>query len=189
MRNDFIHRCVTGLAAIAALAMISCAPEQSAHILPAEVVDLEAVEEWSDSNWKVKLPKGWIVEPVFGMRDASFRVIGTAGTEAEVSFSRLPIQGGTLAGNVNRWRVQAGLEPWAEDKVVSQLTPISISKHDAYRMEFTAADAAGQTIYGIIMEEGKERIFIKFSGPAPMMETQRNAWNYFVENLEVHHAH
>lgn len=189
MNGDLIDMKRTGLAVIAVLCLSSCAPEQKSQVLPEKVVGLEPVEEWSNSDWQMKLPAGWIVEPVFGMRDASFRVIGAAGSESEVSISRLPIKGGTLASNVNRWRVQAGLEPWEEGAVIEQLTPITISDHQAYRMEFPADNETGQTIYGVIMEEGEQRTFIKFSGPAGMMKQQLEAWNYFVENLEVRHAH
>ncbi|MEM6602218.1 MAG: hypothetical protein AAF649_12600 [Verrucomicrobiota bacterium] len=169
--------------------MVSCAPEHSSHIYPEDTVGLELAREWSDNHWQVKLPAGWIIEPVFGMRDASFRVIGPVGTEAEVSISRLPIQGGSLADNVNRWRVQAGLQPWEDDAVQSLMTPITITDRPAYRMEFVSPEADGQTIYGIIMEKDTKRTFIKFSGPPAMMKSQLDAWNFFVKNLEIRHAH
>jgi len=168
--------------------LVSCAPEPSSQVYSQEVVGLSSSADWSNSSWKVKLPDKWIAEPVFGMRDASFRVVGEQGMEAEVAISRLPIGGGTLASNVNRWRQQAGLESWDESKVVELLTPILISGNPAYRMEFQAPDANGQTIYGVIMETEAERIFIKFSGPANLMESQQEAWSYFVENLELRNA-
>ena len=167
----------------------SCAPEQTSEIYPKELVGLEPVREWSNSTWLIQLPENWIAEPVFGMRDASFRVVGANGNEADISISRLPIQGGTLASNVNRWRTQAGLESWKDDEVQSLLTPINISNQPAYRMEFPAAETDSQSIYGIIMETEAERIFIKFAGPAELMESQLEAWNYFVDNLEMRHAH
>lgn len=181
-------RWITLIPSAIVVLLFSCAPEPYSEIYPQEVVGLEIVREWSNDTWKAQLPENWIIEPVFGMRDASFRVIGPTGAEGDVSISRLPLQGGTLASNVNRWRTQAGLEAWEDSEVVSQLTPITITEHAAYRMEFKAPEANGKTIYGIIMEQEQERFFIKFTGPADMMELQLNAWDFFLENLEMRHA-
>ncbi|MEM6884180.1 MAG: hypothetical protein AAF571_04055 [Verrucomicrobiota bacterium] len=184
--SNYLAVCVV---VMVSLTLVSCAPESTSTVYPQDMTGIRPSDEWSDSNWQAKLPTGWVVEPVFGMREASFRVIGSAGDEAEVSISRLPIQGGTLASNVNRWRVQAGLEPWADEQVISKLTKISISDYDAFQMEFISPNPDGQSIYGVILEEGKDRVFIKFSGTSALMESQLEAWHFFVENLELYHEH
>lgn len=172
------------------LAVSACSPEQASQVYPQEVTGLTPMTTWSNGDWNAKvLPEGWIVEPVFGMRDASFRVLGAKGAEADVSISRLPLKGGTLASNVNRWRVQAGLEPWQEADVLNKLAKFTLSNHEAFRMTFLSGKKGSPTIYGIIMEEGEQRIFIKFSGPAELMDAQTESWNLFVANLEMTHAH
>ncbi len=185
MKNMFAVSSV----AFAITILSACAPEQTTRVYPQEVTGIAAESHWNNTDWNAQLPEGWHAEPVFGMRDASFRVISESGSEAEVAFSRLPMSGGSLASNVNRWRVQAGLEPWEEEGIVKKLKTISISNHDGYLMEFPAGQEGSPSIYGVIIEEAEQRIFIKFSGPAELVAAELNHWNQFIENLEMKHAH
>ena len=55
------------------------------------------------------LPSGWRKGPASSIRSASFVVVGSGGSMADVSLVILPGQAGGLLRFVNQWRAQLGL--------------------------------------------------------------------------------
>jgi len=140
------------------------------------------VERDYDGNvLKAVLPPGWVSEPVFGMREESFRVVGEEGLEGEVTVTRLPITGGSLADNVNRWRRQVSLAPLENS---SSLPEREVGGWLGVEVSLVPTDPEGNAINGMIFERADTRWFIKFTAPASLWKFQETSWNRFLDSIE-----
>jgi len=165
--------------------LISCKPEPSSAVYSRSITGLKTPANWSSPEWYMELPPSWVSEPVFGMRDASIRIFSTNGVEGELTISRLPLTGGTLASNINRWRKQAGLDLWPEADVIQNLKKVTISGKEGYSMVFESKSEGKPSINGAIIETEQERIFIKLTGPPALIKVQQQNWVWFLGNLEM----
>ena len=66
------------------------------------------------------MPAGWQEVPGGQFLVAKFNLTGDSGATAAVNVSSSPGEGGGLAGNVNRWRGQLGLEKLSDADVTAQ---------------------------------------------------------------------
>ncbi len=138
------------------------------------------------------LPPGWEEQSAGPMRVLSLRIPGDAGGEAgDLSVSRA---GGDVAGNVNRWRGQVGLEP-LEDEALAALPRQDLLGAPAVRVEGRGPYDAGmggggpKTGYALLglvsTAPGAERWFVKLVGPEALVEAQRAAFDTFVASLAL----
>lgn len=160
--------------------LMACGAEPQTRVLEtAKTLESARSEVWDGKVLTVSIPEGWVPEPVFGMRDESFRVVGTSGMEAEVTVTALPVTGGTVESNVARWANQAGVEkPDSRPVVVGELKGVAVDF-------FPGPDQqAKPAILGAILEDGEKRRFIKFSGPPVVVEAHRDRWEGFLSSIQ-----
>jgi len=135
-------------------------------------------------SWKV--PEGWEPLPTGGMRAASFRI----GTGAECVVSLLPGTGGGLEANINRWRHQMGLEPLSGEAIAA-LPKIHVLGVASPFVEmsgtFTGMSGTPQpdwALLGTICLLPESSIFVKLTGPADEVLSQREAFQTFCQSLQ-----
>jgi len=170
----------SAFAACCILFLVSCSAEPQTRVLEtAKTLESARSEVWEGKVLTVSIPEGWVPEPVFGMRDESFRVVGTSGMEAEVTVTALPVTGGTVESNVARWANQAGVEnPESQPVSVGELKGVAVDF-------FPGSDQKGKpAILGAILEDGEKRRFIKFSGPPAVVEAHRDRWEEFLSSIK-----
>jgi hypothetical protein len=155
---------------------------------PKSITGLEVKQQWNNEKVRVLVPAGWMPEPVFGMRDASFRIAGPNGAEADLAISRLPLTGGTLADNINRWRNQVGLPELSEVQTMQSVKELEVSGKKGVLLELDSEENPQLAIKGVILESDTERIFIKLSGPRSLVLREQENWNAFMDSLEINHA-
>ncbi|MGF1678932.1 MAG: hypothetical protein ACFCUX_07035 [Candidatus Methylacidiphilales bacterium] len=165
------------------LIVTGCQEAPVSVIMPAGQAGALLPQTFENDKVNVELPAEWIPEPVFGMREASFRIPGPKGTEAEVSISTLPLSGGTLASNLLRWRSQAGHPSVDEATCLKETRPGQVSGHKAVLVQWDAYTDQHPAVYGAVLESGDTRYFIKFSGPGAWVKEQAAAWDQFLQSL------
>lgn len=135
-------------------------------------------------GWKV--PEGWEPLPTGGMRAASFRI----GTSAECVVSVLAGAGGGLEANINRWRNQMGLEPLSSEAIAAlpQLNVLGVpSPFVEMSGTFTGMSGNPQpdwALLGTICLLPDSSIFVKLTGPANEVLSQREAFQTFCQSLK-----
>lgn len=135
------------------------------------------------------LPAGWREQPPRPMRVASFAV-----DKAECYIAVLEGDGGGRAANINRWRRQMGLEP-LDDAAIAALPALTVLGGPApfVEMEGTYRDMSGNVLeqagfLGIVRELDGRTLFIRMTGPAPVVRARKAEFQAFCENLRERSA-
>lgn len=136
------------------------------------------------------VPEGWTEQPGSAMRDINL-VFGGEG-EGECYVARLPGAGGGLAANVNRWRGQMGAEPLSDEEIAALPTqalfgqPATLVEVDGDFSGMGAASAKKDyRMIGLILASDAGAVFVKMTGPREMIAANREAFDSFVESLDV----
>jgi hypothetical protein len=127
-----------------------------------------------------KMPEGWTEVPPSSMRYASFSAPAENGDKIDISVVTFPGEGGSDAGNINRWRGQIGLPPIDESAVTSQVTPLKTAG-----TTFSTTDIAGakaRTIAAWTRHDGRVWFF-KATGPNAAVEKQKPNFVKFIESV------
>jgi hypothetical protein len=132
-------------------------------------------------------PEGWRPAPDRPMRVVTF----TAGPneEAECYVTILSAGGGGTTANINRWRAQMG-QPPLEEAAVSALPVLEVlgksSPWVEVRGAFTSASGAATDdalLLGLVCPADAFSVFVKMTGPATVVEAQRDAFLAFCTSL------
>ena len=102
-----------------ALFLFSCESSDTTRTyrLPKPKVQVQAESSSSQSSsFKWRNPKSWIPSSGSSMRLASFDVPYNGGI-GDFSLIQLTGDGGGIVPNINRWRVQLGLEPQLQHEI------------------------------------------------------------------------
>jgi hypothetical protein len=93
--------------------------------------------------------------------------------------------GGDLAGNVNRWRGQLGLEPLARAEVANGLASINMGGLPAHLVELTApmGASAPQAIIGAIVQSEGAQWFFKLQGDQDLVAREKERFLAFLESV------
>ena len=129
-------------------------------------------------------PTGWEALPPEPMRDASFRVGGHQQAKCTLSSA-----GGALLANVNRWRGQMGLEPTDEASlaalprrtVLGEESVVVELEGDFKGMGGSATPSA--KMLAIVIPQESMSLFVKMTGPADVVEGEREKFFAFAESL------
>ncbi|MEJ6701600.1 MAG: hypothetical protein QNL01_11630, partial [Akkermansiaceae bacterium] len=106
------------------------------------------------------LPDGWTALPASGMRLATINIPSTPPLSASITEF-----GGTLAGNVNRWRGQLGLTALPESEVAATLQEIETKLGKGYIVSlFNPATPKKGLLAAIIPRPSGRSVFIKIPG-------------------------
>ncbi len=130
----------------------------------------------AEKPFTFSLPDGW--------KEAPLRTFQLAAFAAEHGGETLSISiataGGDLAGNVNRWRGQAGLPPQSEEEINDSAKPIDV---DGVPAKYFVVEGAERSILGIIAPRAGTQWFIKADGPKAVAEKERGNFEAFVKSL------
>lgn len=136
----------------------------------------------SKPQWQV--PNGWREAAAGQFLAAKFTVSGNANEEAAVNVSMSAGEGGGVAGNVNRWRRQVGLQEVPESELSSLVTAIEASGIKASLVDMTGTDPrTGQKtrLVGAIVPRQGQTWFYKLMGPESLVQGQKEAFQQFVQ--------
>jgi hypothetical protein len=130
---------------------------------------------------KYTTPAGWTVQPVKGMRAASFGV-RHGNDSAEVTVIPLGGPAGGLLANVNRWRKEIGLGEVDEKTLAGESKTLDLDGAKA-----VVVDLIGQNerTLGAIIEHGDRTWFVKLRGPNALVEKERANFEAFVGSLQL----
>lgn len=131
----------------------------------------------TDSPLRWTVPDGWTEGPARQMRVATFVPAGTTGVECYVTL--LAGNGGGLAANVNRWRQQIGLAA-ATPAEIDGLATLDVLGVKARLVEITSG---ANGVLGLVAETGAQTIFVKMTGPADVLKSQRERFLAFCRSL------
>ena len=131
------------------------------------------------------VPNGWEEQPSSGMRDASFRIPGPDGKDADVSLLRL--SGGTDAQNVNMWRQQLGLAALPEAEAAGALPKVQAGAREVRFYDQSGSGDAGDRprILAAIWDEGGTTWVARLRGGHTQLETQKEAFVAFLSSLQL----
>jgi len=126
-------------------------------------------------------PDGWTSIRPLPMSMVSFEV-KDAEQRATITISRV---GGSLAQNLNRWRMQVGLEPLPAEELVKSLTEFTVGPRTGGYVELKGQDGQGQqkAILGLMIPDGEMTVFVKLSGDAQLAEQERSRFDAFAKSL------
>ena len=133
----------------------------------------------SDLAWTK--PAGWTEMPGSGMRLAAFTVDGQA--ETLCTLIVLGGMAGSTEANVVRWREQLGLPATASTPLAKLEGALPFLLVDVQ----AEAVAAGKpvSLLGAIYEQADRTIFLKFTAPTALMDSQREAFLSLARSLGV----
>ncbi|MCE9593268.1 MAG: hypothetical protein K8S98_03645 [Planctomycetes bacterium] len=120
-------------------------------------------------------PPGWTELPPAQFRDANFRVAGNE--RAECYLSTLTGEGGGLAANINRWRMQMSLTPLSALEIEA-LPRVAWLGKQAVAVDFVGSWTGmsgggkldGWRLIGWLLVEPTQSRFLKMTGPADVLE-------------------
>lgn len=150
---------------------------------PAAAMDSGAAAE---VHWKA--PSGWEEQPASGFRKGSFLVRGADGKTADVSVISFPDAAGGLVANVNRWRDQLKLAPVSNDAQAG--TRMTVSGREMFFLDLVSEqpvspDGSKSRILGGIFPLNGATWFFKMLGPDQLVESQRDAFQQFLQSVHV----
>jgi hypothetical protein len=127
-------------------------------------------------------PAGWHAQPSSAMRVANF----TAGPDGAVECYLTVLRGvaGGVPANINRWRVQLGLEPEPPDGLTGT-TPVQVLGHESVLVTLRGEGEGARTILGMICPRERDVIFVKMIGPGEAVVAESAAFRSFVESLRL----
>ena len=152
-------------------AMIPYAPagSKSAARPRNEVPEAMGVKSTAPAHWKAEPPR-------------QFQLARwTVTEEANVLTITISRSGGDVTENLNRWRDQIGLEPLSEATTKELVKSVKIAGREAAQVEFTAKEA----LWGAIIPEAPQSLFIKLRGAPELAEREREHWNQFLESIRL----
>lgn len=122
-------------------------------------------------------PEGWTESSGSSLRLASYQIIKEGFPPADFSITSFPGDAGGIVANVNRWRMQIGLEKWSEQQVLDaketiQAGDIEFAFYDLRPLtEDEKASATGRILVAIT-GDSERSWFFKLSGDIFLLETQ-----------------
>jgi len=136
-------------------------------------------------------PEGWEELPATQFRQINLRV--AEAPDSEVYLSVLPGGGGGLLANLNRWRAQMGLEPMTEQEM-NALPTMRLLGGDALFVDLDGVygGMSGELnhpefkLFGLAKVADNTGYFVKMTGPAAVLETERDNFRAFTASIHSH---
>ena len=136
-------------------------------------------------DWQV--PAGWQEVAAGGFLVAKFMVPGPDNAQAAVNVSMSQGDGGGLAGNVNRWRGQLGLNPLQGADLAQAISEVDTAGGKASVVDFNGKDArSGQTarLVGAVVSQGNRTWFYKLMGNEQVVGSQKDTFTKFIQTAK-----
>jgi hypothetical protein len=129
-------------------------------------------------------PAEWKPLPAQQMRVAAYRV---SDSEPAVEFTVIPLgpEAGELLANVNRWENQLALPPTPQDKLDSVVKHQDINGLHADIVDLTGSKSQSpqQRMLAAIVQYGGRVWFFKMLGPEPIVSSQKQNFDAFMQSL------
>ena len=139
-------------------------------------------------SWVV--PQGWRQVGPGSMRFVDMRF--GPNDEGEAFVSALTGDGGGLLANVNRWRAEMGLEPTDEAGLGGLETvtflggaALLVDLDGDYRPVGASQARADHRLIGLIQPATELTFFVKMTGPADLVEQEREKFEQFIRSVRV----
>lgn len=143
-----------------------------------------AAESTGPLAWQV--PEGWAQQPPRAMREVSFSL----GEGAECYVTRLLGDAGGLRANLDRWSDQVGRGSLTDEAFEALPKVVMLGQEVPWlEMEgdFTGMDGMthkAQGLLGVACIRAGDSLFVKLTGPEPLVRAQRENFLAFVRSLE-----
>lgn len=150
--------------------------------LPPNLLKGKAPAGGGEIPFKYTVPDGWLKKPARKFVLDVYEVADGA-QAAEVTLSSA---GGSIALNINRWRVeQVGL-PKLSDRLAEQSAELKIvAGINSYYVDVAnPGGPKGIRILAVIIPAGQSNFFIKMTGPHDLVGKQKNAFETFVQSFK-----
>lgn len=133
--------------------------------------------------FKYTAPEGWVRKPPRQFVVDVYEV-AAGGQRAEVTLSSA---GGSIASNINRWRVeQVGLPKLSPDRKAEQSAEMKlVAGVNSYYVDL--ANPGGPQdirILAVIIPAGQSNFFVKMTGPHDLVGKHKKAFETFVESFK-----
>jgi hypothetical protein len=131
-------------------------------------------EDWEERP--PDAPKGIFRAAVFRVREGEH--------SAEIAVVPLAGDGGGALANVNRWRMQIGLDPVERDRLDRDLRKVETADGPAPYVDLLGRGPTGpQRILGAWLAHGGRTWFITMKGPPELVAKQQAAFEAFVKSI------
>lgn len=183
--------CLAGCSKEPAIEMYSIPKETSKAMIPGQPpaapkqpsmaggVNISSAEAGTPS-WEIA--NNWKPLPLGSLKKGSWEITGNSGGSAEVSVLVLPGDVGGDFKNVNRWRGQAGLEPWDKVTFEAKKQPLSVGKFEGTMVILESPDS-DQAIIGAIVPVGDNSWYFKMMGTRTLVLEQKEAFLTFLSSV------
>lgn len=127
-------------------------------------------------------PASWTEQPLGSLKKGAWDISIPSAGRAEVSALVFPGDVGGDFKNVNRWRQQAGLEPWDQATFNSHKQPITVDGYAGIRVLLESPDSE-QAILGAIVPVGSNTWYFKMMGDRSVVLKQQDAFAAFLSSV------
>jgi hypothetical protein len=143
-------------------------------VAPPSSITYEAPPEWEPGQ-RVITGNAFSVP-----REAAF-VVDEGGREAQISITALEVAAGAILPNVNRWRVQVGLEAFTEEELAKETQKVDMHgvEGDYFRLV-----GPQQAILGVIAIHGDKAWFVKLQGDHDIAVKLQEQFETFVRSIK-----
>jgi hypothetical protein len=129
-------------------------------------------------------PADWETKPATAMRKATYIIHGDKDAQAELSITAFPGDVGGELANLNRWRGQLQLSPLATAESIPGVIHLEQAGLKLTLVDFASLPPAlSQRMLGVIAPTGANTWFFKLSGPADLLEQNKEAFANFVKTI------
>jgi hypothetical protein len=149
--------------------------------MPAQPAPASSGSSEGKPSWQV--PSGWAEVPAGQFLVAKFSITGADNAQAAVNVSMSAGEGGGLAGNINRWRGQLGLNQLSDEEVSKLVAPIDTPAGKAMLVDMTGSDPrSGQKarLVGAVVPQSGRTWFYKLMGNEQVVAREKDAFSKFV---------
>jgi len=131
-----------------------------------------------------QLPENWVEQPGASAMRVATIVAELGGESAEITVTKFPGNVGGLLPNINRWRGQLGL-PAVSSVAAQPLEELRVAATPAKFLDLVADpnSVGGKRMYVVSVARREMTWFLKMTGPAGFLETQRPAYDAFVASV------
>jgi hypothetical protein len=147
---------------------------------------LPAASESTRPQLTWKTPESWTEVPPGEMREASFKIQGQNGKQADVSVIPLPGMPGTDDANVNRWRGQVGLPPVSPEELKKSAESVEAASQPAQLYDIAGqnpGNGEAARILGVIQHRDDAVWFFKMTGDTDLVGQQKPAFITFLKSV------
>ncbi len=130
-------------------------------------------------------PAHWVSKPASAMRKATYTVSGDAGETADLSITAFPGDVGGELANINRWRGQIQLPPFAEADLAKAVTRLEQNGLGFAIVDFTGTGVTPQRILGALVRVGDATWFFKLTGPSALVAREQAVFTVFLKTIRV----